>query len=213
MATLRTISENIAYLLGDQFNETLRESLKQSILQYRALFTRQDLERNPLSYTDYLQTYCINLIKVDKSQCPKLALGEYVLRSENKVAKPLRIKGNGRINFFFVGSVTRDVSFTFATSAELNYLHYLDFQDEVIYYTYINDYLYVLNNTKLCKILLEYVVADPTSIEDCENPEIFPDDIEFPVPEDMIVNINKYILRDYRQPLGDGEEVNIEQDA
>ena len=44
MATLNSIAENIAFSLGQQFNDTLMESIKDSIIDYRALLIRQDLD-------------------------------------------------------------------------------------------------------------------------------------------------------------------------
>jgi len=212
MATLNGIAENIAYALGEQFNDTLRQSIKDSIVDYRAMLIRQDLDNNPLSYTDYLQSFCIELETVNKSECDGLQVKESILKSKQKIPKPLRIKNNGRINFKFVGSVDRSISLTFATGYELQYLEYLAFQDNVIYYTIINGYLYVLNNLKLCKLLIEEVVADPRNIDDCDFPTVFPDDIDFPIPEDMLVKIKELIKRQYSTPVTDGEEVEIAKD-
>lgn len=211
MATLKTIVESIAFDFDEQFNHTFKESIKTDVINYRALLIRQDLERNNLSYTDYLQSYCVQLELVDKSECPCLAVGEYVLKSKQKIAKPIRLKTNGRSNFKFVGSITRSKAFTFATAHEINYLDALPFQDNVIYYTFINEYFYILNNIKPCKILLEYIPADPTLINSCDD-DLLPEDKEFPLPEDMISSIKKMIKRDYDRKITDGEEVRINKD-
>jgi len=212
MPTLNSISENIAFTLGEQFNVTLKESIKDSIIDYRAMFIRQDLERNTMSYTDYLQSFCIELEKVNKSECSLVNVNEEVLKSKQKVPKPLRLKNNGRSNFKYVGSVTRSDILTFATAQELQYMEHLSFQDNVIYYTIINGYLYVLNNLKLCKLLIEAIIADPRQIENCDTPDIFPDDIEFPIPEDMLVSIKQTIIKSYPQYIKDGQTVNIAKD-
>lgn len=211
MASLNNIAENIAFSLNEQFNHTLKESVKNSIIDYRALLIRQDLEKNAISYTDYLQSYCVQLELVNRSECPQLAVGDFVLKSKEKIAKPIRLKTNGRSNFKFVGSVDRRKSFTFATGHEEYFLSALPFQKNVVYYTYLNGYLYVLNNIKLCKVLLEYVVANPTLIEDCDN--VFTDDRDFPIGEDMLSAIKKMIKRDYEGRIQDGEEVNIQKDV
>jgi len=212
MATLNSISENIAFALGEQFNETLKQSIKDSIINYRALLIRQDLERNPLSYTDYLQSFCIELETVNKSECPQLSIKEEYLKSKQKIPKPLRIKNNGRSNFKFVGSVDRSISLTFETGHGMGYMPYLEFQNSTIYYTIINEYLYVLNNLKLCKLLIEEIIADPRNIDDCDSPSIFPDDIEFPIPEDMLVKLKQLIKKEYPQYIKDGQEVEINKD-
>lgn len=211
MTTLNKIAENVAFTMGEQFNMTLRESIKDAIVNYRATLIRQDLDNNPLSYTDYLQSFCIELELVNKSEYPQIQVNCELLRSKQKIAKPLRIKNNGRSNFKFVGSVVRNVSLTFATPHEMQYMEHLAFQDNVYYYTVINGYMYVLNNLKFCKLLIEEIVADPRDIENCDNPAIFADDVEFPIPEDMLSTIKRLIRQDYPQyNIKDGEVVNIE---
>lgn len=212
MATLNSIAENIAFTLGEQFNDTLKQSIKDSIINYRAMFIRQDLDNNPLSYTDYLQSFCIEMSIVNKSECPEISVKGKVLKSKQVLPKPLRIKNNGRVNLKYVGSVDRSISFTFATAFEMNFMQHLPLQDDVIYYTVINQYLYILNNLKICKVLVEEVIADPRTIDDCDFPTTFPDDIDFPIPEDMLVKIKQLIKREYPQYIKDGEETEINKD-
>lgn len=212
MGTLNSIAEDIAYSLGEQFNMTLRESIKNSIIDYRALFIRQDLENNNLSYTDYLQSFCIALEKVDKSECTGIVTNERVLRSVEKLPKPLRLKNNGRVSFKYVGSVDRSISLTFETGFGMQFMGFLDFQEEVIYYTVINGHLVVLNNLKLCKLLIEEVVADPREIKDCDFPDRFPDDIDIMIPSDMLVKIKSLIKREYQGKIKDGQEITINKD-
>lgn len=210
MKTLNGIAENIAFALGQQFNDTLLEGIKDSIIDYRATFIRQDLERNQLSYTDYLQSFCIELEQVNKSECPGVALNEWILKSKEPVPKPLRLKNNGRVNFKYVGSVDRTKVLTFESGHGVNYMDYLPLQGSTIYYTVRNGYLYVLNNIRLCKLVIEEVVADPRDIKDCNNPTMFRDDIPFPIPTDMVAKIKELIKRDYPQYIKDGKEVKIE---
>lgn len=213
MTTLNILSESIAHILGDQFNIVLRENIKNSIVDLRAKFIRQDLDRNFLSYTDYLQPICLELEEIDRSYCPDFPTGCTILRSKQKIAKPLRSKQNGRISFNFVGSIDKKITFTFATLQELDILYTLPYQDDVIYYTYQDNRIFVLNNLKQCKIIVEEIVADPREIEDCSNPSIFKDNRKFPLPEDMIDDIKRAIIQLFRKPVQDGKEINIEKDV
>jgi hypothetical protein len=119
---------------------------------------------------------------------------------------------NGRVNFKFVGAVNRIVAFTFATPHEIKFMASLPFQKNVIYYTYLNNRIYILNNLKVKRALLEYIVADPRQVKDCEQPNVFPDDVEFPLPVDLLTTIKEMVKRQYSQPLKDGQEVNLERD-
>lgn len=213
MASLNSIAENIAYSLGQQFNNTLKESIKDSIVDHRAMLIRQDLENNPLSYTDYLTSFCMKLEEVNRSQCPDLPSNCTLLQTKEVLPKPLRIKNNGRVNLKFVGTADRKYTFTFETLQALQYMEYLPFQSNVVYYTIINNRVLILNRDVLCKVLIEEVVADPRKISDCDYPDRFPDDIEIDIPTDMLVTIKRLVRQGYPEYLTDGKEVNIEKDA
>lgn len=204
MPSLNNIAENIAFSIGEQFNETLKASIKDSIVDYRALLVKQDLQRNALSYTDYLQE--INIaFEVQDYQ------GKPMLISNEKIATPLKQTTNGRINYNFVGSKDRSTVYTFATLQEFKYLCELPLQKNTYYYTVIGNKLAILNNLKPCKLIVEEVVANPREIEDCES-DLLPDDMPFPIPSDMLADIKKIIKREYQTPSTDGETVNIDKD-
>jgi hypothetical protein len=214
MITLRSLSENIAYKLGDQFNYTLRQSIIIDIIHWRAVLIRRDLERNPLSYNGFINSICVQLEEADKSYCSGLPSKCTVMKSKEKIARPLRLKSNGRTNFFFVGDVHKSTSYVFANQNEIVYNCHLEFQDEVIYYGFKNDYLVVYNNPLQCKVLLEYIVDDPRDIESCDYPDILAEDLEFNLSSDLASEISSIIYRERRPTvIKDGEEVQIENDS
>src|SRR6478736_5685802 len=65
MQTLNAISENIAYQLGDQFNATLKESIKDTLIIYRSKFLRDSDVRNFDDMAVFAQNLSAPLIKVD----------------------------------------------------------------------------------------------------------------------------------------------------
>lgn len=212
MSTLNKIAENIAFKLDEQFNHTLQESIKLDILNLRSTFIRRDLERNSMDYFNFLQAICVELEVADASYCTNIVTGCEVLISKQKVPKPIRLKANGRTNFHFVGAINKSISYVFTTQHEMQFNCNLPFQDDVIYYGYRNGHIVVYNNPHLCSILLEYIPANPREIDDCRYPDTFADDLEFQLPEDMISDISDLIIRKHRNPIEDGEEVNIEAD-
>jgi len=206
MASLNNIAENIAFNQGEQFNDTLKQSVKDSIVDHRALFIRQDIEKGGLSFMDYIQSFEVELEEVDRPG------GGTQLRSKQRVPLPLRIKSNGRSNFKFVGSIDRAKTFSFEHQQAFKYMCHLPLQGNVVYYTYENGHIVVMGTLRPCKILIEGVMADPRLVEDCNEPHIFPDDKEFPVPQDMIVKLKTLIKREFLHNPKDGQEVHIEQD-
>lgn len=212
MATLNTIAENIAYKLGEQFNSTLNESIKQTFVDYRSLFIRRDLERNSNNYLQFVDSICLELELVDSSFCTSLPSNCFILRSKEKIVNPIRLKANGRSDFYFVGTVNKSKSFVYADALEMNFNTHLPLQKNTIYYGYMKDHLIVYNNTNLKKILTEFVIADPRDIKDCRNLNVLPDDTNFNIPVDMIAEISNLIIREYRNPTKDGEETNINKE-
>lgn len=213
MVTLRTLAENLAYKLGDQFNYTLQQSLTVDFIHWRALIIRRDLERNPLSFNGFLNSFCVELEEADKSYCVGLPSNCTVMKSKEKIARPLRLKSNGRSNFYFVGDVNKSKNYVFANQNEIAYNCYLELQDNTIYYGFRNDYLIVYNNPLQCKVLLEYIVDDPRDIKSCDYPDILPEDLEFNLSSDLAAEISDIIYRNrIRTAITDGEEVNIEND-
>lgn len=210
MVTLRQLAENIAYKLGEQFNHTLQESIIVDIIQWRAILIRRDLERNPLSHNGFIESICVQLEEADKSYCEGLPSKCSVMKSKEKIARPLRLKSNGRTNFFYIGDVHKIKPYVFANQNEIALNDYLELQDDVIYYGFNRDYLIVYNNPLQCKVLLEYIVDDPRDIESCDFPDVFPEDIEFNLPSDLAAELSDIIYKNRRPPITDGEEVNIE---
>ena len=184
MASLNSISESIAIRLKEQLNTPFIESIKNDIIEYRATFIRQDLDRNPLSYGDYILPIVEELKLVNQSEAPGLATNSYILRSKNKIAKPLRLKNNGRSNFKSISTVDRNKLLSYINLEEFKYHKELPFQDN----------------------------ADPRQIINCDEPDVFPDDRDLGIPTDMIAGIKTSILNTYRTQPEDGKEINIDKD-
>lgn len=211
MVTLNRIADNIAYKLGEPNNDILKQSIKNEVIQYRELFIRRDLERNPLDYNRYLSTVCLELEEVDTSACPNLPVGVTALRTKQKLAIPLRMKNNGATNFKYVGEVNLRRPYTFSPISAIDYMEYLPLSSKNIYYDFINNHIEVYNLHHICKIAVRYIPSDPRDIDDCNNPNLFKDDIEFPLSNDMIAEISRLIEEGHRVNPNNGEEVNIDE--
>lgn len=208
MTTLNRLAENLAFVFGQQFNDTLNQSIKDDVIDYRALFIRQDLEVNFVSSQHYYQSFCVEMITTDASECG-LKTGNTILVSKEELPKTVRLK-NGK-NYSFVGSVDRFKQYTSSSKQTNKYRKALPFQkQDVIYYTIQNNRLYLLNTVRPCKVLLEGIIEDPRDIQDCNYPTVFKDNIPFACPADMIARIKETIKRKYfPQLIEDGKEINI----
>lgn len=235
--TLNSIAENIAYKLGDQFNHTLRESIKMTVLDYRAKYIRDDLERNPLSEMHFIQVGNIEFERVNillefganysalESICPS-ALDQdkfYILKSKKEVPMPVRVKSNSREGLLYLGRTDGSRSFRFTTLDKYPYIQHLAYTSRIIYYTIINRYIYILNNLNacdindslhLCNAMLRDIFEDPTEFYNaCENQDTFIHDMPFPISRDMLMSMSNAILKgEFPMKPKDGETVNIASD-
>lgn len=237
MQTLNQIAENIAYKLGDQFNQTLKISIKDTILNYRAKFIRDDLDRNFLSDIHFTQvgTIQFNIVNIltefgaDYSELlsifpSALDKDEYkVLKSKNPIPLPIRRKSSNRNPYSFIGTSTGIKRFVYTTLDKFIYIKDLPYTESVIYYTIINNSLYIINNLvmcdinntlNICNVLIKDVFENPSEFYNaCENGNIFIDDMNFPIGKDMLVQISNGIIRgEYPLIPKDGQEVNIKKD-
>lgn len=194
MASLNQIAQEIADSFNKPFDIMFRERIKSVFKHERAKFIRQDIERN-FNNKLYVQSYNINLIEVSTlDDC--ITTECFILRSENKIAKPIMIKGDHY--FRFVGSTDKRVIFTYLDREYLSFAKHNKYTSGIIYYSYENGYLYVYNNKLVRRIKLEAAFENPEeAVTICDNniDNCYTDDMEFPCPEHMINDIKNSILK------------------
>lgn len=184
MATLNQIAERVAYQLGDPTNIMLRENVKFSFLTWRSTLIRRDIAANGMS-DGFLQRFTIPLIKVDKADNCNFNLDcVQILRSATTIPKPVRLKTDSI--FKFVGTVDGK-PMSQVEYEEVPYTCYNQYTSKALRFCYINDYLYIFNNTKLKFLMLQYIVEDPRQINNsCTTDSCYSDDKEFPAPLDLV---------------------------
>ena len=233
---LQRIAEDIAYKLGDQFNNTLKESIKDTLIIYRAKYIRDDLARNPISYMDFEQSYTVqtekvNLIDVFKgdrfcitSICSSSdELDKYdVLRSKTKIPKAVRVKLGNKDNYTYLGTIDGMKRFHFVTIDQFKFYSKLSYNKNTIWYTIVDNRIIVLNNLNcddlldtlgICNILIRGIFSDPREVWSFCDSERFTDDNHFPIAEDMLMSMKNAIIKGEYPLLGkDGNQINIKPD-
>jgi hypothetical protein len=211
MLTLNEISERIAYALNEPLNYILKENIKFSVKYWRALLIRRDVATNGMS-NSFLQRFYMDLIKVDKADACNFNLDcVTVLRTKNPIPTPVRLKSDSL--FKFIGTVDGK-SFPEVEYEEIPYTCYNKFTNNSIRFSYINNYIYVFNNTKLKKLALQYIVEFPETINNfCTEDSCYNDDMPFPCPADLVQQIINGILSSEFKILNpNDEEVKIDVD-
>lgn len=226
--TLNQIAEDIAYKLGDQFNHTLQESIKHTLIIYRSKFIRDDISKNGINANTYYQSAVLEFEKVNKlsdvganisclaSFCSSAKEDKefIILKSKKQIPAFIKLKSAGDSPFKFLGSVDRLKRFKYATPDTLEYLTYLPYQKGEIYYYIGDNYVYLLNTSEICNALIEGIFDNPREVFALCNGDTFADDSEFPISNDLLFYIvNNIVTKEY--PLiykDDGGEINLQND-
>ena len=194
MASLNQLADKLLNAYDQAFNHELRERLKDSYKFLRATRIRQSIEKSGID-DEFLLSFNVDLIKVTSDDdCFTPDLNCPQLRSQNKIPKPIRYKTD--VPFTYVG--TRDgIAFYQGHISSARYKEQLPFISEAICYVWKNGYIYLYGRTKLKRLLVEEVIANPEEAGSmCDaNTECYNDDMEFPLPDDMIYSITQEIIK------------------
>jgi hypothetical protein len=240
METLNAIAENIAYQLGEQFNMTLRESIKDTLIIYRSKMLRDSDNRNFDDMALFAQNLSVPLLVVDLYEelgigAAKQALSFLnininnintykIIRTKEKVPVPYRSKLSHREPFRYVGSFDGGAFFHYTTLATFKYDVILPNRTNVIFYVYLNGYIYIINNLNTCDItnsldlkelFLSSIFDNPRSAyKICDDPSVAIDDRLFPMSGDLLATIYNMVKKGEFMPgyIKDGQAVNIKPD-
>lgn len=191
MASLNEIARAFIDSINQPFNFMLLQRVKFHVKHLRAKFIRQDFERNPIS-RNIVMTYVDNLIKVDELDNCIIDIGCTILRTKNKVPKPVQLKGE---LFQYVGSVNYAAgAWGEITPNELETIRYNIWTSKKTRFHYTNDYIYVHTEKKRLKyIRIDSIFEDPAKAVTICNDSVncITDDDEFPISLHMLDMIYK----------------------
>jgi len=240
MDSLNSIAENIAYQLGDQFNMTLRESIKDTLIIYRSKMLRDSDGRNFDDMALFSQNLSVPLINVDLYK--ELGTGvtiealsflnsnfttesKYnVKRTKDKVPVPYRNHTMHREPFRYIGSFEGSTYFHYTTLPTFKYDSILPNREKSVFYIYINGYIYLINNLRNCdntnsldikELFISSIFDNPRNAYSiCDDPSTFIDDRIFPISGDLLASIYNMVKKGEFIPgfTKDGQVVNIKPD-
>jgi hypothetical protein len=209
--SLKAVTDAIAYELGNPNDYAFKNVIRQAILTTRALLLRRDYERTNMFRSSSLVTLnCVTLEKVNSTECCSVDLGCKILRSNVKIPKPLDIKD--KPDFEYVGAIDSRHGFSMISPAEIEWVILRKFTGNLIYYTYANDRLYIINTLTVKKVKVRYVPANPMDLNGlnvCES-GCFDIDADIILEADLIPLIKEIAFKE----LGfkkENDEINIEK--
>lgn len=187
--TLNSIAEDLAFSLGDQFNFTLREAIKNTVCEYRAKLLREEDYNHTLNRNDFTQTIVLSLEDYIDD------LGNKHKITKDSIPNSIRFKSRGRVHYNYVGGELLNQPFNQTDFTEYEFIKSMTYQMVNGYYVIKENKIIVLEETKRCNIAITGVFEDPRDlINVCENLEQVDDDSNFPLSKDLISTIKKGIL-------------------
>jgi hypothetical protein len=198
--TLDEIAYNLLNLMrGGKSNQDETISLSQikfNVKHYRAMFLRRDFTKNGyISNHSEQDLGCVELKKVNASQCCNLPVTYDVFRTIEKIPKAVRFNFEDALTY--VGDVTGTKRIPLIPSQTIQFLPY-DTYTKGKYKAYmIKDYLYIYNADGIDTINVRGIFEDPEEVSKfakCEKGECYDSANDpFPISMDMLNLINKGI--------------------
>lgn len=220
MPSLNQYAQQLADSLGRPYDAVLLERVKQLIVQERAVFLQRTMDKDGID-KEYRQTYYATLALVSLNEIEFITEPNvpFVYKTTNKIPKPIRWQNY--TPFIYVGIEDGSLSYRAGNYYSKSLSRYLPLIGEAIMYDYIDGYLYVFPNydshgevIPLSTILrIDEVLQNPRfirtgteSVVDIrENCIYFTDDMEFPMPIDMInalkLNLKELFITDQKDLL------------
>lgn len=163
------------------------------ISEVRSMFISQAIKnRQDISDTWY-QTFCIDLIEVDASECCDITTDCKILRSSVRIPRSIEFDGDNLIKS--VTSVDGVVINKFNRFRQ-KYTKFSKYTSSKPGWFLKDDYIYIINST-LEKAVVSIIAEDPLDLADfvdCNNATCFTWDSEYPMSRKMSNDVANYIL-------------------
>ena len=197
--TLNEIAYNVLNLVrgGRSSNNDYisLDQIKFNIRYYRAMLIRRDFARNGMITRHLEQDLgCLNLIKVDASKCCNLPIECAVYRTER--ALPRTVRFNFRDAITHVSDVTGTGTIPLVESHTVQWLPYDKYTKDKYKAYMIEDFMYIYNAEGLGFVNVRGVFENPEDVSsfDCDGSECYDDNMDYPLPLDMVETITKGIM-------------------
>ena len=205
--TLNEIAYNLLNLMrgGKSTHEEniSLDQIKFNIRHYRAVMVRRDFARNGLVTRHLEQSLgCLELEKVDGSQCCGLDIGCDVYKTKLPIPKTLRFNFEEAITF--VGAADGLTRIPLVSSSIIKYVQYEKYTAERKKAYTIGNHLYVFNAEGMGFVNIRGVFENPEELAkyDCDGSDCYDEFADYPIPMDMLQSINSGIINGELRLLG-----------
>lgn len=193
MATLNKLAYQVASSFDRGEDLLFLERVKDLIINTRNQFVHRETDKYGVNER-YIQPYVAELELVNASVDSTITSRYQILKTVNKIPAPIRF--NSDVPFVFVGSVDRTIPFRYIKPYIIKFTRYLKYIGNAICYFYTNEYIYIWNNTKLDRILIEAIYEELDVTQSTTDPTglCYRNDMEFPLAGDMLNDVIKEVI-------------------
>jgi len=198
--TLDEIAYNLLNLMrggkSSQDESISIEQIKFNVKHYRAMFIRRDFAKNNfISRHSEQDLGCVELERVNASQCCNLPVTYSVFKSKQRIPKTIRL--NFKEALTYIGDVTGTKTIPLIDSHTIEWLPY-DKYTKGVYKAYmLADYLYIYNADGIDTVNVRGIFEDPDEVSkyaSCEKGNCYDSSTDpFPISMDMVNLINQGI--------------------
>ena len=212
MATLKKIATQLIDALDRPFDEMFLRRVMDLIINERASLIRQEINKGDSAHY-YTFPYEVELEMVN-GLTENIIYGQSILRSVNKIPTPVRISSPEP--FYQVMGTGGGPTLTFVAGAtEYKFRKNLDKIGGAIVYMWRNNRIYILNNLKLEKVIAlaayesPYVYVEGYDYNEVASGNVIvcDEDMEFPMPIDLIANIKAKLLTGELSIIDDKDKI------
>ena len=201
MASLNQLSSQVATNIGRPFDVPLKKRIADLFKNVRAKYLRQSIQKYGVDEV-YIQKYVVPTTTVDIADSCAVSIGCDVRRTTNKIANPIRYTNDAP--FLLVASPSGKLIITFSQLFEVQLGEDDPYFGVIPRYSYVNNYIY-LYNTNISNILVQAAYESPELIIPSATGDTctltatgicYTDDMEFPIPMDLIHDIKLEVYRE-----------------
>ncbi len=211
---IEELIDSIAGEYNRELDHVFKEQIKTNILIARAEVIRQYIDKHRAFPSSLImQINCLSTILVDIAECCTVDLDCDVLKSSVKIPSYIGLR-NISDSFSYVGAINGKQPFGYIKPEELDFILADRFMKNKVFYSYINEYIYVFNRTNIKNIRIRGIFNDPYEIaklNDCDGNDGCAE--LFNIPTDFISKIKSLVYAEMgnRNINTREEEVNLQE--
>ncbi len=210
--SLNDIASSLANRVGQPFNVPLQREIKHIMRYKRATMIHQTLEKYPEQRALFMQEVLIPVALSNPSECSELTIpGKCkILKTTKTVPTPIR---TGSVIFDYVGATSGRDSYGQWNTAYADYLKFNIYTKTRPKWYYINQKLFIFNESSDKFIMIRGVFDDVDSVNACGDEKCFTDDLPFPVSGDLLdIMISSILQVELARISPVTEKVDIDND-